>query len=129
MKITTVIIYFLLMLILVPLESSFADSSYRCGDSLVTTGDTIEEVIAKCGAPSGHRVTSHEVSGSYGGNSQYHGRGYRTYQGTYTGVAKDIETLTYNCGEGTIIHILTFKDGKLTDVKTGGRGRGPNQCE
>jgi hypothetical protein len=119
MKKAFVIKFFLLALIfmMMPVNNAFSISSYRCGDVTVNTGNTIEEVIAKCGEPpSGRRVDTREVSGTYGG-------------GAFTETAKDVETLVYNCGEGTIIHILTFKGGKLTEINTGDRGTGENLCK
>lgn len=128
MKTLLLIGIFIITFLCLP-NGAFAGDSYRCGNSLVTTNDTIAEVIAKCGPPFDHRVSSQEVSGTYGGVSSGYRQGYRTYQGTYTGVVKNIDALTYNCGEGTIIHILTFRDGKLQEIRTGGRGSGENHCK
>ncbi|HOK05582.1 MAG TPA: DUF2845 domain-containing protein [Syntrophales bacterium] len=91
--------------------------AFRCGDSLVTVGDTKAKVLLECGAPTlKEKVGAREET--YGAKT----RGKRAKK------TKTVEQWTYNCGEGDFIYILTFEGGKLTKEETGGRGRGRSEC-
>lgn len=104
--------------------------AFRCGERTVNTGDTIEEVISKCGEPTGRRVISYEETGSTAGIVEYPGRGQTgTYYGDYRGtIGNPTEILVYNCGEGTLVKTLTFQNGKLQKIRDGDRGKGPKRC-
>ena len=85
---------------------AFADN-FRCPNgSIVSSGDSISEVMVKCDPPSNKikRTDSDETS-----------RGRVRYI--------EVEEWTYNEGPHTLVHYLTFTNGVLTDVKTGTFGR------
>lgn len=103
--------------------------AFTCRGNIISEEDQVDIVTAKCGEPTSRRVSKQEVTGTYGGTSSYQGGGRATQEGSYKGVVVQIETLVYNCGEGRLIHVLTFKDGKLQKVDTAGHGSGPRICD
>jgi hypothetical protein len=113
------------VLLLLP-ERAFA---FGCGGKIISEGDLVDVVVAKCGEPTGRRIVKEEHTGSYSGTSTYLGQGRSTQEGTVTGTVQQVEILTYNCGEGRLIHLLTFKGGKLQKVDTAGHGAGPRRCD
>lgn len=85
---------------------AYADN-FRCPNgSIVSSGDSISEVMVKCDPPTNKskRTDSDETS-----------RGRVRYI--------EVEEWTYNEGPHTLVHYLTFRNGVLTEVKTGTFGR------
>jgi len=107
-------------------ERAFA---FTCGGKIISDGDFVDVVVAKCGEPTGRRIVKEEHTGSYSGTSTSVGPGRSIQEGTVTGTAQQTEVLTYNCGEGRLIHLLTFKGGKLQKIDTAGHGAGPRRCD
>ncbi len=68
----------------------------RCGDRLVSEGETGGEVLLKCGAP-------------YSADRQAGPRG-------------TIDTWVYNFGPKTFLRILTFRNSRLVTIETGNYG-------
>lgn len=101
----------------------------QCAGGIVERGEQIEVVIAKCGEPTGRRVSRQETAGGYSGTSTYQGRGRFAQEGTFGAVTVLVETLTHNCGAGTLLHVLTFREGKLEKVDIAGHGFGPKRCD
>jgi hypothetical protein len=92
-----------LLTLVVP--EAFADN-FRCPNgSIVSTGDSISEVVVKCDPP------THTIK--------------RTDSDTIMGRVRyiEVEEWTYNEGPHTLVHYLTFRNGTLTEVKTGTFGR------
>jgi hypothetical protein len=100
-----------------------------CGGSIISTGDLVDIVLAKCGEPNGRRVVKEDVTGSYGGTTTYQGPRRSTQEGSVSATVEQTEVLTYNCGEGRLIHILTVKGGKLQKIDTAGHGSGARRCD
>ena len=121
------VLIFLILLAIVP--SGWAENSYRCGDYLVNVGDEQGDVISKCGEPSYKRTQSVQTQGFIAGGTRRIGRGATAWGGSYSTQTEAVEVWTYDCGEGTIIHSLTFKGGKIISVSTGGRSVGPSRCQ
>jgi hypothetical protein len=94
-------------------------AGFYCGTSLVSEGDRLEDVLAKCGQPSAWQPGGQPFS--LLGLGQPFSRPYVVSPG-------DTETLVYNCGEGTLIRALTFWNKKLTRIETAGHGFGPGRC-
>lgn len=69
-------------------------AAMRCGGSLVALGETKFEVLAKCGSP---------------------------YFMSWLSTEENIEQIAYNQGPGTLLKILTFKEGMLASIKDGAR--------
>jgi hypothetical protein len=82
----------------------------ECGDRIISTGDTTGEVLAKCGEPfyrTSHNEELWEPLGQTGSRK----------------VVVTVEEWTYNFGPQRFLRIITFRNGKVVDVRTGGYGR------
>ena len=87
----------------------------RCGNNLVDVGDPKIEVLRKCGKPDIiDRWDEEEVIA--GSAADQIGEGRRTR------VFANVEQWTYNFGPTRFIYILTFRNGKLAEIKTGDHG-------
>ena len=85
---------------------AYADN-FRCPNgSIVSSGDSISEVVVKCDPPN-NKVKRSESEYTFSGRVRY----------------VEVEEWTYNQGPNTLVHYLTFRNGLLTDVKTGTFGR------
>ena len=88
--------------------TAIADAgTFRCPNgNLVSTGDSISQVMVECDAPTNKikRIDSEETS-----------RGRARYI--------EVEEWIYNQGPNTLVHFLIFRNGTLVEVKTGGFGR------
>jgi hypothetical protein len=93
-------------------------TAFRCGNGLVTTGDTKSKVRLTCGNP-----TSKE-------SRCKNKRTVTTKSGkTKTKCGDKEEVWYYNCGDNDFIYALTFENNILTSENTEGRGRGKSDCE
>lgn len=81
-----------------------ADSTLRCGNSLLSVGDTKFELVMKCGEPLSSSSKEIIVSNEYG---------YR--------VAVIKETLTIDMGKDRFIGLVTVVDGLITSIEDGPR--------
>jgi len=119
MKINSTIIFPTAMLFL--LTFTMESMAFRCGNGLVTEGDSKSQVLATCGNPTS-KEKSCENSQQYTTTTKY---------GKIKKVKKcgqKMETWFYNCGDNDFIYKLTFDDGKITNITAEGRGRGKSAC-
>lgn len=85
---------------------AFADN-FRCPNgSIVSSGDSISEVMVKCDPPT-NKIKRTDSEDTFSGRVRY----------------IEVEEWTYNQGPNTLIHFLTFRNGVLIEVKTGTFGR------
>jgi hypothetical protein len=85
---------------------AFADN-YRCPNgSIVSSGDSISEVMVKCDPPT-NKIKRTDSDETVRGRVRY----------------IEVEEWTYNEGPHTLVHFLTFRNGVLTEIKTGTFGR------
>ncbi|KUG23927.1 hypothetical protein ASZ90_006273 [hydrocarbon metagenome] len=120
MKIYSAIIFPVVILFL--LVSSVESMAFRCGNGLVTEGDSKSQVLATCGSP-----TSKEKSCE---NNQQHMTTDK--YGKIKKVKKcgrKLETWSYNCGDNDFIYKIKFDDGKIINITTDGRGKGRSDCQ
>ena len=99
--------FVLLAAFLVISAAEASADNFRCPNgSIVSSGDSISEVMVKCDPPttSIKRTDSDETV-----------RGRIRYI--------EVEEWTYNEGPHTLVHYLTFRNGILIEVKTGTFGR------
>jgi len=101
------------------LSCPFPLHAFRCGDGLVSVGDSKGRVLIECGQP-----TFKEKVGDK--ETRKKGTGTKTKGAKST---KTMEQWTYNCGKDDFIYILTFQGGKLVKEGTDGRGRGASECK
>ena len=80
-----------------------------CSEQLVSEGDLKSDVVAKCGEPAAKDIRQEEVK-------------TRVDQTTERSIFITIEEWTYNLGPNRFLRILTFRNGKLKDIRTGGYG-------
>ncbi len=86
--------------------SALADN-FRCPNgSIVSTGDSISEVIVKCDPPTA-KIKRTDSEDTERGRVRY----------------IEVEEWTYNEGPHTLVHYLTFRNGILVQVRTGSFGR------
>ena len=81
----------------------------RCGSQLVTLGDRIAEVVAKCGEPL--TVDSWEVARQTSGFFRL-----RTWEQVV------VEEWVYNQGRSKFMRVLRFENGILVSEDTAGKG-------
>jgi hypothetical protein len=81
----------------------------ECSEQLVTIGDSKSDVLARCGEPAAKDVRQEELKKKLDSGQEH-------------SVFITIEEWTYNLGPDRFMRILTFRNGKLTDIKTGGYG-------
>ncbi len=81
----------------------------ECSGQIVSIGDLKSDVILKCGEPSWKDIHQEEIQ-------------ERIDRGLERKVYDTIEDWTYNLGPNSFVRILTFRNNKLIDIKTGGYG-------
>lgn len=118
-----------ILIILAMAPCAWAQSSYRCGNYLVYVGNDQGEVISKCGEPTYKHTKSLQTQGFIAGGTRRSGQGATCWSGSYSSQTEEIDVWTYDCGEGTIIHHLNFKGGKLISINTGGRSVRESRCQ
>ena len=95
--------------------------AFRCGDGLVSIGDTKTQVMVTCGKP-----TSKEKSCANSKASTYTDKNGKIKKNKKC--SNKVEIWHYNCGSGDYIYALTFENGKLTNEESEGRGKGKSAC-
>jgi hypothetical protein len=80
-----------------------------CSEQVVSVGDTKSDVLAKCGEPAWK--DTHEEAFQE-----------RLDSGLERRVYVIVDEWTYNLGPDRFVRILTFRNGKLADIRTGGYG-------
>ncbi|MCG6936310.1 MAG: DUF2845 domain-containing protein [Proteobacteria bacterium] len=86
--------------------------SLRCGSKLVSIGDSSFRVQSLCGEPSAKEHVAVNEKAVVQGNDQGVQESRKTVK---------VEKWTYNFGPGQLLKILTFSDGTLTKIESGGR--------
>ena len=92
-----------------PVTSESGDLSMRCGERIVSVGDSAADVVAKCGEPA-WKAKWEEVIRDRPGDD------------TERKVYITVEDWTYNFGPNQFLRIFTLRNGKVTDIRTGGYG-------
>lgn len=106
MKITLISLQ-VIVVIMFSLLSSNSDAM-RCGDKLVSIGDTKAEVLLKCGKPFFENLISFEMTRNTNKSDAI----------SNTGIE---EQWTYNQGNNQLLKILTFMGGRLISIEDGER--------
>jgi hypothetical protein len=83
--------------------------SLRCGNTVISLGDTKTDVLMKCGDPAGTDSWQEEIV-------------ERIDAETKKKAVVTTDEWTYNQGPDALIRVLTFRNGKLADIKEGGYG-------
>jgi hypothetical protein len=81
----------------------------ECGDHIISHGESEAEVLAKCGDPFYRTSHAEEIWEPMGAS------GFRKVMVT-------VEEWTYNFGPQRLMRIITFRNGRVTNVRTDGYG-------
>ena len=82
---------------------------FQCDGAFPSIGSTKSEVFSRCGEPTLKEERNEKtVAGADKGSKRE--------------IATVVEQWTYNLGPRKFMRIFTFKNGKITDIKTGGYG-------
>lgn len=103
-----------------------ADSSFRCGNKLVSLRDSRDEVINMCGEPTSiDSWVEERIKRDYKTHRNYDPRtgNEEVYQEPLiVKIHVNIELWTYNLGSTRLIHNLKFENGIVRKITTGGKG-------
>jgi hypothetical protein len=98
---------FILAAVLVFCAREARADNFRCPNgSIISSGDSISEVMVKCDPPT-NKIKRTDSEDNYSGRVRY----------------VEVEEWTYNQGPNTLVHYLTFRNGILVEVRTGSFGR------
>lgn len=92
-------------------------TAFRCGNGLVSTGDTKSKVRMSCGNP-----TSIETKCKNKVTTVKSGK-------TKTKCTEKMEVWYYNCGDNDFIYALTFEGNILSSENPERRGSGKSDCQ
>jgi hypothetical protein len=95
-----------------------SDDSFKCGNAVVSPGDTPDQVVAKCGNPSGIERGTAVVPPVAWVN------GVPVSAGN-TPIEVPVEAWLYNFGPTQLMHRVRFASGRVVDIETLGYGYVP----
>ncbi|MCP3169541.1 DUF2845 domain-containing protein [Myxococcus qinghaiensis] len=101
--------------LIVPFRGEAA--SMRCGSNLIADGATPSDARMKCGEPMSTHVRQESTS------TKNRVREGKENSSTTQTVTVQVEEWTYNFGPNRLMQVVTFTDGKLTDVRSAGYGK------
>jgi hypothetical protein len=82
----------------------------ECGGRMISIGDMKSEVLAKCGEPAWKDSHQEELRERREGGQEHR-------------VFVTVEEWTYDFGPNRFMRIITFRNGVVTDIRSGGYGR------
>lgn len=109
-------------------------TTFRCGNDLVSPGDSVEDVLLRCGEPSyrhatgarGRSRTIKRKNGGASGDESTHGSLSSKRKRTVSRTVYEeevAETWYYNRGPDDFVYSLHFEGGVLTRIVQGNRGK------
>jgi Protein of unknown function (DUF2845) len=98
----------LLVLMAMPYVNAYAES-IDCKGGIVSTGDSRVDLVTKCGEPDWKDSHDEVIS-------------ERIDSDTKRKLIVVVDEWTYNFGTSQFIRIVTMKNGRITDIQTGGYG-------
>ena len=118
-----------LAFIFISLLLSQSGEAFKCGNSVLSVGDSSSRILQVCGSPMKKEKTTVKDPDSA---SKRAGRildKRAANQARYRDKSKIIDKWYYNCGKNDYIRIVTFENGTFRKEETGGRGKGESQCK
>jgi hypothetical protein len=97
-------------------DKSVTPGQGECGERIISVGDAKTDVLAKCGEPAWTESRQESLSEKFD-------------DGQARKVFVTVEEWTYNFGPNRFLRIFTFRNGKLSDIRTGGYGYEMKQDE
>lgn len=88
---------------------SAATSSFKCGNRIVSLGNTKAEVVIKCGTPAWKDAWSDDIVRNVNKADQFR-------------ISVERERWIYNFGPNAFLQIILFENGKLMNIATGDYG-------
>jgi len=125
-RIKTNVVIFLVVSFLC-LFTVFDGHAFRCGDEIISTGDSKAKVLTRCGQPALKEKTGMKKAKRTKAERQA-AQDKRDAYRQEGSTARNLEKWTYNCGDGDFLYVLTFEGGKVSRVDTDGRGKGRSEC-
>ena len=86
------------------------DAGPACGGRIISVGETKPEILIKCGAPLYTSSHQEELKEHFDDSSSRK-------------VIVTVEEWTYNFGPHRFMRVITFRNGTVVDIRTGGYGR------
>lgn len=96
---------------------ALAGGPLRCSGKIIRVGDTDDYVLDQCGDP-----TSMEERRGRSATGFFHTHPMSHEEFRYIMREIHVEVWTYNFGSTQFIRYLTFRNGRLVDIRTGDRG-------
>lgn len=120
MKSTVAAAAFILCLLCVEAQG---ESNFRCGNEVVSVGDTIYAVLQDCGAPDLREIRVTERIRARRGGESYDTRIVKVPVGSkYQGVSSGDEMWYYDPGPTGFVYVLEFAKSRLSSIKKEGYG-------
>jgi len=110
-------VFIVFLLILAAPFSAMGGSGFRCGGRIIDIGNMQDYVLHQCGQPSNIEERTEKLASNFRTRYPEDQEGYN-----YIINENQIEVWTYNLGRTQFIRYLTFRNGKLVAIKTGGYG-------
>ena len=100
-----------------------AESSFRCGNEVVSVGDTTYKVLQECGAPDYREIKVMERVTGRRGKHYYGTKVVQVPAGSkYGGVSSGDETWYFDPGPRGFVYVLEFSKSRLSNIKNEGYG-------
>ena len=96
--------------------------SVRCGNALVSVGDSMETVRTKCGEPESERERTEEIFRCLSWKKEKGGGKERRVCSAYRKITIRFSDWTYNLGPTRFVRYFSFSDGVLYRIATGAYG-------
>lgn len=106
-----------LLIVFAGSASAIAGAGFRCSGRIIAVGDSRDYVLEKCGEPTSIEERTERTA-----------RGFRQrYPESHEELSYilreiRVEVWTYNLGRTQFIRYLTFRNGRLVAIETGGYG-------
>lgn len=117
------------LILIFVVQTAHADAM-RCGNKLVSIGDSKAEVLIKCGEPMMRETIAIEQKAEYAELALRYPLLYKhgllkddegTVIGKETSVTYSVDQWTYHLGQGKFLRTLIFKGGQLVAIDHGER--------
>ncbi len=127
------------MLFIAMLSIPSGSQAFRCGDEIISCGDSAGKVLARCGSPEYTTKDPAKIKGGFSSGSvhrsktsqsgsNYYTKGRSYTSGYYAEEETKVEHWFYNCGDNDFVYDLTFENDVLISEDSSTRGYGPSQC-
>lgn len=101
--------------------TALADGGFRCGDRVVDVGDHMTEVQNKCGEPD--FATQRNERRVVRRTLKVHRGAVEEWVTEEVEVDVPLDEWTYDFGSNAFLRFVTFENGQMVNVRTGGYGR------